>query len=65
VGLDTSGGWLKPSNELQSTGMRPDVEIMLIAADGCCSIGADRRPGSTVWPEDVVDEYVGFDSRSD
>jgi len=50
---------------MQSTGMRPDVEIRLIAADGCCSIGADRRPGSTVWPEDVVDEYVGFDSRSD
>jgi hypothetical protein len=27
VVLDTSGGWLGPSNELQSTGIRPDVEI--------------------------------------
>ena len=42
VVLDTSGGWLKPSNELQSTGMRPDVEIGLIAAVGCCSIWADQ-----------------------
>lgn len=42
VVLDTSGGWLEPSNELQSTGMRPDVEIMLIAAGGRCSIGAGQ-----------------------
>ena len=42
VVLDTSSGWLEPSNELQSTGMRPDVEIRLIAAAGCCSIGADQ-----------------------
>ena len=42
VVLDTSGGWLEPSNELQSTGMRPDVEIGLIAAAGCCSIWADQ-----------------------
>ena len=42
VVLDTSGGWLEPSNELQSTGMRPDVEIGLIAAGGCCSIGVSQ-----------------------
>ena len=42
VVLDTSGGWLEPSNELQSTGMRPNVEIGLIAAGGCCSIGVDQ-----------------------
>ena len=40
VVLDTSGRWLEPSNELQSTGMCPDMEIRLIAAAGCCSIGA-------------------------
>ena len=40
VVLDTSGGWFEPFNELQSTGMHPDVEIGLIAAGGCCSIGA-------------------------
>jgi len=28
--LDTSGGWLEPFNELQSTGIRLDVEIGLI-----------------------------------
>ena len=42
VVLDTSGGWLEPSNELQSIGMRPDVEIGLIAVGGCCSIGASQ-----------------------
>ena len=40
VVLDTLTGWLEPSNELQSTVMRPDVEIGLIATGGCCSIGA-------------------------
>ena len=42
VVLDTSGWWLEPSIELQSTRMRPDVQIGLIAAGGCCSIGADQ-----------------------
>ena len=42
VVLDTLGGWLEPSNELQSTGIRPDVKIGLIAVAGCCSIGADQ-----------------------
>jgi hypothetical protein len=42
VVFDTSGGWLELSNELQSTGMRPDVKIGLIAVAGCCSIGADQ-----------------------
>ena len=42
VVLDTSGGWLEPSNELQSIEMYPDVEIGLIAAVGCCSIEADQ-----------------------
>jgi hypothetical protein len=27
VVLDTSGGWLGPSNELQSTRIHPDMEI--------------------------------------
>jgi hypothetical protein len=27
VALYTSGGWLGPSNELQSTGIRSDVDI--------------------------------------
>ena len=40
VVLDTLTGWLEPSNELQLTVMHPDVEIGLIAAGGCCSIGA-------------------------
>ena len=43
VVLDTSGGWLEPSNELLSTEMRPDVEIGLIAVGGCRSI----RTGQT------------------
>ena len=42
VVLDTSGRWLEPSNELQSTGMRLDVEIRLIAAGGCHSIGTGQ-----------------------
>ena len=42
VVLDTSGVWFEPSNKLQSTGMRPDVEIGLIAAGDCCSIGVDQ-----------------------
>jgi hypothetical protein len=29
VVLDTSSGWLGPSNELQPIGMRPNVEIIL------------------------------------
>ena len=67
VVLDTSGGWLKLSNELQSIGMHTDMEIGLIAAGGCCSIGVDQTlwPGSTVRPEDVVDQDGGFDWRSD
>jgi hypothetical protein len=42
VVLDTLDGWLEPSNELQSTGMHPNVEIRLIVAGGCCSIGAGQ-----------------------
>ena len=42
VVLDTSGGWLKLSNELQSIGMHTDMEIGLIAAASCCSIGAGQ-----------------------
>ena len=42
VVLDTSGRWLEPSNELQSTRMCPDVEIGLIVAAGCFSTGADQ-----------------------
>ena len=42
VVLDTSGGWLEPSNELQSIWMRPDVEIGLIAAGVCRSIGTGQ-----------------------
>jgi hypothetical protein len=36
--LETSSGWLEPSNMLQSIGIRPDVEIGLMTVDGCCSI---------------------------
>ena len=42
VVLDTLGGWLEPSSELQLIGIRSDVEIGLIAAADCCSIGADH-----------------------
>jgi hypothetical protein len=38
VVLDTSSGWLGPSSELQSTGIRPGVE-QLTAAGGYFSIG--------------------------
>jgi hypothetical protein len=40
--LETSSGWLEPSNGLQSTGIRPDVEIGLTAVDGCCSVGVGQ-----------------------
>jgi len=42
VELETSSRWLGPSNGLQSTGIVPDVEIELMAADGCCLIGVDQ-----------------------
>jgi hypothetical protein len=34
--------WLEPSNGLQSTGIHPDVEIGLMAVDGCCSMGVGQ-----------------------
>jgi hypothetical protein len=40
--LETSSGWLEPSNGLQSTRIHPDVEIGLMAVDGCCSIGVGQ-----------------------
>jgi hypothetical protein len=34
--------WLEPSNRSQSIGIRPDVEIGLMATGGCCSIGVGQ-----------------------
>jgi hypothetical protein len=57
--LETSNGLLEPSNG-QSTGMRPDVEIALMAVGGRCSI----RDSLMVRLEDVVDINGGFNLRS-
>ena len=42
VELETSSRWLRPSNRPQSTGIVQDVEIGLMAADGCCLIGVGQ-----------------------
>lgn len=45
VELDTLSRWLGPFNELQSTGMRPYMEIELIAPGGCSLTGLVRHDG--------------------